>query len=69
MDRVVRVKLLPTDGQANALKDTIAQFTATFNKVCKMGWEAQNGNAYTLHRFTYRDCKQAYPDLVSDLHI
>ena len=28
-----------------------------------------NGNAYTLHRLTYRECKNALPNLVSDLHI
>ena len=31
--------------------------------------EQHNGNAYTLHRLTYRECKNALPNLVSDLHI
>jgi IS605 OrfB family transposase len=28
----------------------------------------KQGNAFTLHKLTYQDCKTAYPDLVSDLH-
>jgi len=45
------------------------QFTESFNAVCRTGWEQHNGNAYMLHRLTYRDCKNALPSLVSDLHI
>jgi IS605 OrfB family transposase len=45
------------------------QFTASFNAVCRVGWEQRRGNAYTLHRLTYRDCKTASPSLVSDLHV
>jgi putative transposase len=45
------------------------QFTESFNRVCRVGWEKREGNAYTLHRLTYRDCKDSLPKLVSDLHI
>jgi putative transposase len=45
------------------------QFTASFNAVCRVGWEKRCGNAYALHRLSYRDCKTAFPALVSDLHI
>src|SRR5258708_2681581 len=69
MDRTIRLRLKPNTEQAQALTQTIAQFTASFNAVCAQGWRLQNGNAFDLHKLTYRDCKTAYPKLVSDLHI
>jgi putative transposase len=69
MDRTVRLRLKPTPEQAQALAETTAQFTAAFNAVCAEGWRLQDGNAFTLHRFTYRDVKDTLPALVSDLHI
>ena len=69
MDRTVRILLKPTIEQASALRETVRQFTESFNTVCRVGWEQRNGNAFTLHRLTYRDCKNALPNLVSDLHI
>lgn len=69
MDRTIRLRLKPTSEQAQALVETTAQFTASFNAVCAQGWRLRNGNAFDLHRFTYRAVKDAYPKLVSDLHI
>lgn len=69
MDRTIRIRLKPTTEQAEALHETMKQFTESFNIVCLVGWEQHNGNAYTLHRLTYRDCKNSLPDLVSDLHV
>jgi len=69
MDRTVQVRLLPTDEQASTLKETIQQFTESFNTVCRAGWEKSETNSYNLHHFTYRACKTALPQLVSDLHI
>jgi IS605 OrfB family transposase len=54
--------------QAEILLETMRQFTSSFNLVCAEGWRLKQGNAFTLHKLTYRDCKTAYPDLVSDLH-
>jgi IS605 OrfB family transposase len=69
VQRTVRLKLKPTPEQAAALHETIAQFTASFNHVAAEGWRRRSGNAYSLHRLTYRDCKVACPALVSDLHV
>ena len=69
VDRTVRVLLKPVGGQPEALHETVEQFTRVFNAVCRTGWEQQTGNAYTLHRLTYRNCKDSLPALVSDLHI
>lgn len=65
----MRLKLKPTPEQAEALRETISQFTTSFNRVAAEGWRLQDGNAYTLHRLTYRRCKHEHPHLVSDLHI
>ena len=69
MDRTIRIPLKPTPQQAQALRETTRQFTESFNRVCAQGWKRQQGNAFNLHRFTYRDCKNALPALVSDLHV
>lgn len=54
--------------QAEILFETMRQFTSSFNLVCAEGWRLKQGNAFTLHKLTYRDCKNTLPDLVSDLH-
>jgi len=69
VDRTIRIRLQPSNDQTEALHETIKQFTESFNAVCHTGWEQRTGNAYTLHRLAYRSCKDALPDLVSDLHI
>jgi putative transposase len=45
------------------------QFTATFNAVCRVGWEKRIGNAHDLHRLTYYRCKAAQPALPTNLLI
>jgi putative transposase len=69
VQRTVRLKLKPSAEQVQTLRETIAQFTAAYNHVCAKGWGLQNGNAYTLHRLTYRDCRNEQPELVADLHV
>jgi len=69
MDRTVRLPLNPTAEQAKSLLETMRQSTQSFNLVCAEGWRLKEGNAYTLHRLTYRDSKALCPKLVSDLHV
>ncbi len=69
MDRTLRLPLNPTTEQAQSLLETMRQFTQSFNFVCVMGWRLREGNAYTLHKLTYRDSKALCPELVSDLHV
>jgi len=69
MDRTLRLPLNPTMEQAESLLETMRQFTQSFNAVCSTGWRLKEGNAYTLHRITYCDCKTLCPNLVSDLHV
>lgn len=69
MDRTLRLPLNPTTEQAQSLVETMRQFTQSFNAVCAEGWRLREGNAYTLHKLTYRACKSLCPELVSDLHV
>ncbi len=69
MNRTIRLSLKPNSEQAQALKETTAQFCASFNTVCMEGWQQRNGNAFDMHKLTYRAVKDMYPKLVSDLHI
>ncbi|MBV9852027.1 MAG: transposase [Armatimonadetes bacterium] len=69
MDRTLRLSLSPTTEQAESLLETMRQFTHSFNAVCAQGWRLKEGNAYTLHKLTYRNCKSLCPELVSDLHV
>jgi putative transposase len=69
MHRTIRLLLRPTAKQAQYLMGTAIAFTKSFNYVCSIGWRIQNGNAFNLHKLTYRECKALAPDLVSDHHI
>ena len=68
MNRTLRLPLNPTTEQAEALLETMRQFTQAFNLVCAEGWRLREGNAYTLHRITYRNSRALCPKLISDLH-
>ncbi len=48
---------------------TIAGFTAAFNAVFRVGWDANEKNGVRLHHLTYRETKGECPNLVSDLLI
>src|SRR5712691_7613022 len=69
MDRTVRIQLYPTPEQAQALKETLSQFTVAFNTVCAYGWQHHEKNGVKLHHATYYQTKAACPGLVSDLLI
>jgi putative transposase len=69
LNRTVRIRLRPTPEQAEALHETVRQFTASFNAVCRVGWENQIGSAHNLHHLTYYPCKAALPELPTNLLI
>jgi putative transposase len=69
MDRTVRIQLHPTPEQAQALRETLRQFTEAFNAVCCYGWQHTEKNGVKLHHATYYQTKAACPGLVSDLLI
>jgi putative transposase len=69
MDRTMKIQLNPTPEQAQALNETLGQFTQAFNQVCAYGWQNKEKNGVRLHHGTYYDTKAACPGLVSDLLI
>jgi IS605 OrfB family transposase len=69
MKRVIKIQLETTEEQSQVLHETMYQFMKVFNMVCSVGYEQRTSNAYTLQKIMYRDCKCAFPHLVSDLHI
>ncbi len=69
MDRTIRIHLHPTLEQANALSETLAQFTHAYNRVCEYGWNTTEKNGVKLHHAMYYDTKASCPGLVSDLLI
>jgi IS605 OrfB family transposase len=69
MDRTVIVQLKPTPEQATILQRTLAEHTACFNAVAKIGFETGEGNGVELHKQTYYDLRRRYPDLPAQLVI
>lgn len=69
VQRTIRIRLKPSPEQKDALRETAAAFTRSFNAVCEAGFRLGEGNAYKLHHVTYHDAKKANPALVADLHI
>ncbi len=67
MDGTVPLALRVTQEQDAALSATIAGFTAAFNAVCRVGWDANEKNGVRLHHLTYRETEGESPNLVSDL--
>lgn len=69
MDRTIRLLLKPAPEQAGTLMQTVEQFTCCFNHVCAVGWQAGERNGVSLHKATYYDLRERYPDLPSNLTI
>jgi len=69
MDRTIQVQLHPTPEQADALSETLVQFTHAYNMVCEYGWNNAEKNGVKLHHAMYYDTKASCPGLVSDLLI
>lgn len=69
MQRTIRLVLHPMPEQEPALRETLVQFTQSFNAVCRYGWEHGEKNGVVLHHATYYDQKAALPRLVSDLRV
>lgn len=50
------------------LLETLRQSTTCFNAVTKRGWDTAERNGTRLHHATYKDLREAYPALPSQLH-
>jgi putative transposase len=67
MDRTIVAQLHPTPEQAQVLKRTIEEHTACFNAVADLGFTLKCSNGVELHKATYYDLRQHYPDLPAQL--
>lgn len=53
MDLTLRLRVTAEEGVAAILRETIAQYTASFNRVCVVGWDMPRLNGVELHHETY----------------
>ncbi len=67
MDRTIVVQLKPTKEQACILQRTLAEHTACFNAVARLGFETGMRNGVELHKETYYPLRAQYPDLPAQL--
>src|SRR3990167_4396207 len=67
MQRTIRLKLSPTQEQADTLRDTLAHNTACFNAVAAYGWEHREKNGVKLHQATYYPLRAKHPALPAQL--
>jgi IS605 OrfB family transposase len=69
MDRTIRVQLHPMPEQAQALKETLRQFTDAFDAVCTYGWQHAEKNGVKLHHATYYQLRAHFPHLNANVLI
>ena len=60
MKLTLKIKLLPTDEQANLLLDTMKEANAVCNAMSDVAWEKKIFNNFKLHHKTYYSCKAAF---------
>ena len=53
MDLTIRLRVWADDGAVSVLRETIAQYTVSFNRVCAVGWDMPRLNGVELHHETY----------------
>ena len=66
--RVIQIKLLPTDQQADALEETMRRFNQACNWVAEKAFERQLANRYVLHKLYYYEVRETF-DLPADIAI
>jgi putative transposase len=69
MQRTVHLKLQPTPEQAQILLETLKQHTLCYNVVARYGWDKDLKNGVELHKATYYDLREQFPQLPSQLVI
>lgn len=61
MKLTAQVKLLPTQEQAQLLKQTIEAANSACNYVSKQGWENKTFRQFPLHKLTYQAVRDNFP--------
>ena len=67
MKVIAQVKLLPTPEQADALKRTIELANEACNYLSERAWETKTFRQYSLHKRAYRDTRNEFPNLSSQV--
>jgi len=60
MKLTLKIKLLPTDEQANLLLGTMKEANTVCNAMSDVAWEKKVFNNFKLHHETYYSCKAAF---------
>ena len=60
MKLTLKIKLLPTDEQADLLLDTMKEANTVCNAMSDVAWEKKIFNNFKLHHETYYSCKAAF---------
>ena len=68
MKRIIQIKLLPTQAQADALEYTMRQFNVACDWVAEKAFERQLANSYALQKLYYYEVREAF-DLPADIAI
>ena len=69
MYRTVKLLLQPVESDCFALRQTLEQFTVSFNRVAQHGFTNNLSNGVKLHHATYKSLRKELPDLPSNLLI
>ena len=60
MKLTLKIKLLPTDEQANLLLDTMKEANAVCNAISDVAWQEKIFNNFKLHNRTYHAYKATF---------
>jgi putative transposase len=63
----LRLKLHTDEAATALLQEALRQSTDCFNAVCRYGWNHNERNGLELHRATYSNLRDLYPNLPSQL--
>src|SRR5579871_3099963 len=67
MKATLRLKLHTDASTQSILHETMRQYTACFNAVCRYGWESGERNGTRLHQATYHALRRQHQLLPSQL--
>jgi putative transposase len=65
----VQLKLLPTPDQSEALRSTLTLANSAANRLSQLGWEAKELRQFPLHKRFYRQIRDEFPELSSQVVI
>src|SRR5579872_5063147 len=64
---IAQVRLIPSDDQANHLGSTIARANEACGWLSDRAWETQTFGRRPLHKISYQDARDKFPDLSSQM--